>query len=176
MASGYTKISHNLFKFLYSSDLNGSELKVLLFLVRYTKGFGRDSVSAAYTFIANGTNLSETSVKRAIKKLIKKGYITIEREHCGSAAQLVKIIWSNLTTSYGQKCTHHMVNSDHTNVVNSDHQDNKTKYNSKENIYRADAPILPKMLEGKSFDEMNDYETEMYNRWKAEVEEWEENN
>lgn len=122
---GYTRLSNELMSFLCSCDLNATELKVLLFLIRYSKGFRRDTVRAGYSYIAKGTRCSERTVRRALKVLIEKGYVSVLHEHSGSAAQILKVMWSNMTISCGQVCPYDVVNSDHINVVNSDHQDNK---------------------------------------------------
>lgn len=94
ISKGYTKIENNILEFLYSSNgLSPSELKVLLFLIRYTKGFNRDTVKASYSFIAKGVGCREETARKAIKKMIALELIKIEYPATGSAAQVVQILY-----------------------------------------------------------------------------------
>jgi len=95
---GYTKIDNYVFAALVNNSLNASELKTLLFIIRYTIGFNRRTTRASYSYIAKGIGMSEDSVRIAIKNLIAKGYITIEYPAIGSKAQVVKLSYENLHT------------------------------------------------------------------------------
>ena len=68
-------------RFLYTSDLTIAEYKVILFIIRQTSGFHRDNKKLSAGFIAKGTNITPSSVQRAIAKLHDKGIIEIASKH-----------------------------------------------------------------------------------------------
>ncbi len=70
----------------YWCDLEGSEQKVLDYILRQTKGWGKnfDKISLSQFAKGNGKNtkgagISETQAAAALKALEVKGYITVER-------------------------------------------------------------------------------------------------
>ena len=116
---GYTKIDNEILESLYSSDLNGSDIKVLLFIIRFTLGFGRVTCKASNTYIANGIGCCSDTVKKALKRLIAKEIVKIEYENIGSSAKILKlnlkafqgalggqISYENRPPSWGSNVTH----------------------------------------------------------------------
>lgn len=122
---GYTKIENNIFSYLYRNDLNASELKVLLFLIRYTAGFNRQTTRASYRFIAEGTNLSPETCRKAIKKLCGKNLIRVEYQAIGSKAQVVQVLYKNLTTLCTRVGGHEVQESEEYKVQELEDQDIK---------------------------------------------------
>lgn len=122
---GYTKIDNDIFDCLLSPDLKDAELKIMLFIIRYTEGFRRGTLKASYRYIAQGTGYSEATVKRIIKKFIRNGILEILYDSSGSQARIFKILWSPMTTLYGHRRPHDMVTHDPLLVVTHDPQDNK---------------------------------------------------
>lgn len=92
----YTNIPNGLLETLFSSDLNASELKVILFIIRYTYGFHREFARLTVTFIANGTGLSIPTVKRALAILKKNNLAGISSNTEGYQVRYVKGINSDL--------------------------------------------------------------------------------
>lgn len=92
MAKGYTKIENWILDCLYAADLEHSELVVLIFLIRFTYGFNRNTVKASIGFISHGTGLCENSVRKALKNLKNKKVVEVLYEHSGSNAQTLKLI------------------------------------------------------------------------------------
>lgn len=132
MAKGYTKIENDLLDFLYSNNLKVSELKVLIFIIRYTKGFNRDTTRASYGYIANGVGCTKESVRRAIKSLEKKKYIKIEYEAKGSAAQIIKLLYNNCWRSCTTSVVHGVQQAFDDNVQQALYQDIKEEIKDKE--------------------------------------------
>jgi len=60
--------------------LGYAELKVLLWIVRKTFGWRKDSDAISLSQLIEGTGLGPTSVKRAVKDLESKGAITVKRD------------------------------------------------------------------------------------------------
>jgi len=87
----YTQVPDELFDELLS-ELSGSELKVLLYVVRRTFGFKRDSDHISLSQMVNGitkkdgsildkgTGLHKDSVIKAVKSLVSKGILLRERK------------------------------------------------------------------------------------------------
>ena len=72
----YTKINNDLLDFLACCDLTASELKILLFIIRYTIGFHRFEADLTNSFISNGTGIELRYVRRVLKKLADRGLIS----------------------------------------------------------------------------------------------------
>ena len=76
---------------VWLSELTGSELKVLLYIVRRTFGFGKDADAISLSQITNGiqkrngeildrgTGLSRKSVYKAVQNLEEKGLVEVDR-------------------------------------------------------------------------------------------------
>lgn len=122
---GYTKIDNAVFAYLFNNNLNASELKTLLFLIRYTAGFNRATTRASYGYIAKGIDMSCDSVRLAVKSLINKGLVFIEYPAAGSKAQILKISYENLHTLGMKVLTGYIGESSDNNVGESSHQDIK---------------------------------------------------
>ncbi len=75
----------------FLSELNGGELKVILYIIRRTFGFKKNSDSISLNQLASGietksgkridkgTGLSLSAIKTAVKSLEKKGLIKVNR-------------------------------------------------------------------------------------------------
>lgn len=165
---GYTKIEHWLFDCLLSPELKDAELKIVLFLIRYTKGFQRNTVRASYSYISNGTGYSEATVKRIIKELIDKGILSVQYEASGSKARVFKFEYSRMTTRYGHVRPHDMVTDDHDIMVTDDHQDIKEDIKDK---YIKDNKKASPLFPTKN---INDYTVEEAHEWqeKLSAEDW----
>ena len=67
--NGYVRIATELFEQLYQIPLNGSQIRIVLFIIRNTYGFNRKTWKMSAGYIARGTGISMSMVKREIKKL-----------------------------------------------------------------------------------------------------------
>lgn len=67
--NGYIRIATELFEQLYQIPLNGSQIRIVLFVIRNTYGFNRKTWKMSAGYIARGTGISMSMVKREIKKL-----------------------------------------------------------------------------------------------------------
>lgn len=87
--NGYTTIANEILDHLYKQPLNGTELKVVMCILRYTFGFRRKSHKLSASFIAKWGNCDVSSVKRALKHLrAMKIVICINDEKRGVTAEL----------------------------------------------------------------------------------------
>lgn len=82
MAKGYTKFDNDYLAHLSQLDLKGSELRVLLFLLRQSACYKRDYTKECSTsYISEGTGISNRQVKRALNILSDKKLIYLDVEH-----------------------------------------------------------------------------------------------
>lgn len=155
--ANYTQIENLILEFLYSANLSASELQILLFLIRYSKGFHRSTTKASYSYISKGTGLSIATSKRAILKFLKMGIISEEYSPNGSSERVVRIEWSKLNAlvvnperSCGQIRYHIRIKTDH-QEIKEEIKDKKEK-NKKETSSQIS---LPKERE-KTWEELNE--------------------
>ena len=73
----FTKIPNDLLERLGAADLNGTELKVALCILRFTFGFQRDSCPLSATFISRWANCGVRNTKKAIRRLREVGLIEV---------------------------------------------------------------------------------------------------
>lgn len=98
--NGYTAVANEILDHLYKQPLNGTELKVIMCILRYTFGFQRKSHKLSATFIAKWGNCDPRTVKRALKKLQQdRVIIYINSEQRGVTAELM------FNKDYEQWCT-----------------------------------------------------------------------
>lgn len=98
--NGYTAVANEILDHLYKQPLNGTELKVIMCILRYTFGFQRKSHKLSATFIAKWGNCDIRTVKRALKKLQQdRVIIYINSEQRGVTAELM------FNKDYEQWCT-----------------------------------------------------------------------
>lgn len=66
---GFTQIPNELFEVLFSSDLVGSEVKILIFISRKTYGFHKDSDQISLSQFQNKLGFSRQTVVDGLRKL-----------------------------------------------------------------------------------------------------------
>lgn len=98
--NGYTAVANEILDNLYKLSLNGTELKVINCIFRYTFGFRRKSHKLSAAFISKWGNCDVRTVKRALKKLQQdRIIICINSEQRGVTAELM------FNKNYEQWCT-----------------------------------------------------------------------
>ncbi len=127
----------------YWNLLNGSEQKVLDFFLRHTLGFDkvRDQVSySQFTDgndgISNGTGLSRPTVIRAVRSLIKKGFI----RECGrgNKANTYELV---INFNYPGKGVLSLASNNNLHTIDNDTIDNKQYVSSKKKRYYNGNPM-----------------------------------
>lgn len=160
MAKGYTKFDNDYLLHLSKFDLKGSEFRVLLFLIRQSACYKRQyTKDCSYSFIANGTGLSEASVKRAIKRLISEGYIEICNEATNRSAYTYQLRVVKLGFLGGQTWMFRVVNSDQSRVSNVTTKEN-TEDNSKKKKEKREAS--PSFFPNYSIDDYSGAEAKAW--------------
>jgi len=112
----YTQVPDELFDELLS-ELSGAELKVLMYVVRRTFGFKRDSDHISLSQMVNGivkkdgvvldkgTGLAKDSVARATKSLVEKGIlvrklVTTPERGCQASEYSLRVIHTPLSKNH----------------------------------------------------------------------------
>lgn len=90
LENGYTSIANEILDNLCKLSLNGTELKVVICIFRYTFGFRRKSHKLSASFIARWGKCDVRAVKRALKKLQEdKIIICVNSEMRGVTSELM---------------------------------------------------------------------------------------
>ena len=91
LEDGYTRISNELLEEIFRCEFNGSQLRVLLCLLRNTYGYGRKECDFSTGFVmkALGSDKKNTSV--VIKSLIDSHVIKVVREASYTSARKVSL-------------------------------------------------------------------------------------
>lgn len=74
---GFTAIANELLEHIVQTKLNGTQFRVLLFVIRRTYGFQQKAAELSLSFIANGVGIHRNSVHTTLKQLETMKIITI---------------------------------------------------------------------------------------------------
>ena len=91
LENGYTPIANELLEAVYLADLNATQLKIVLFIMRYTYGFSRKQHTLSVSFIANGTGISRRRVTSGLQSLIDNNIVRIIKDQTGTRARILQI-------------------------------------------------------------------------------------
>lgn len=91
LENGYTPIANELLEAVYLADLNATQLKIVLFIMRYTYGFSRKQHTLSVSFIANGTGISRRYITSELQKLIDANIVKIIETQVGTRARTLQI-------------------------------------------------------------------------------------
>ena len=75
LKDGYAKIANLLLECLYRSEMTIVQKEIVVFVFRFTYGFGRDSAQLSYPFIASGSGRAIRAVKRSTSDLVNKSVL-----------------------------------------------------------------------------------------------------
>jgi phage replication O-like protein O len=78
--NGHTIIAHEILEVISQTNFNGTQFRILLFILRYTYGFHRKSHEFSLKFLSDGTKCNKQQIKREIDKLISENVIKVYRE------------------------------------------------------------------------------------------------
>jgi len=76
----YTKISNELMEAIPRFKFNGTQLRLLFVILRYTYGYNRKEWDISLTFLSNSTGVNRTQVKQELKTLIGYKVIKVIKE------------------------------------------------------------------------------------------------
>lgn len=71
LENGYMRLAHEITAAVVKANITLSGYKVLLWILRLTYGYGQKQTLTSVNSVAKATNLSHTTVRRAISRLNK---------------------------------------------------------------------------------------------------------
>ena len=89
--NGYTPIANELLEAIYSAPFNSTQLKILMFIMRYTYGFSRKEHKLSLNFISKGTGISRRYISSELKRLIELNVVEIVKCHTDTEARILKL-------------------------------------------------------------------------------------
>lgn len=89
LRDGYTRIANEILEAVYSSDLNGTQLKILLCIWRFTYGFQRKEHGFSEAFISKAIHRHKNQVGPELQKLIERKIIKVEAEATFTMARVL---------------------------------------------------------------------------------------
>lgn len=69
VSGGYTKITNTILRTIYRTPLNGTEIRIILAIIRLTWGWNKETKVISYSYLAKEANLEKRNVKRTVKLL-----------------------------------------------------------------------------------------------------------
>ena len=75
LENGYTKIADQILENTAKLKLNGTQLRIILIVWRYTYGFDRTETELSVTFIAKALGITKRPVQRELNALIQMGVL-----------------------------------------------------------------------------------------------------
>ena len=157
LENGFTQIANEILEGLATTKLNGTQLRILLVVFRYTYGFKRKQHKLSESFIAKATGIHKQQIKRELSQLIQDGIILVKQEATFTTPRVLefnkryqvskKIPPIELDTTTGSE-------NDTTTGSELDTQERKNlKKEVKENIYRK---IQHLKLTKSEFDKLSE--------------------
>ena len=164
LEDNFTRFPNELLERLYSIRLSGLMKDVVLCLIRYSYGYGKDAVELSVRFLAKKLNSSPPRITEALNKLFQDNIILIVREaNRDHTARILKLnedflTWKQFENEQQFENKKQFENrqeiSSKTGNRNSSKTGNNIKKEKKENIKKAENSILdliPTKLQTDSF-------------------------
>ena len=85
----YTKVSNELLENIPKYKFNGSQLRILLVLIRYTYGFKRKQAELSLTFLSKATQIHKEQLRRELDKLIENKVITVVKKSSYNSTRII---------------------------------------------------------------------------------------
>lgn len=83
LENGYTQIAHEILEEVAKHRFNGTQLRILMIVWRYTYGFKRKSHEMSVSFIATAIGVADRTVKLELKRLLDWRVLKVAESHRG---------------------------------------------------------------------------------------------
>lgn len=130
--NGYTGIANEILDNLASTQLNGTQFRIIMVVFRYTYGFRRKDHELSETFLSKATGIHRQQIKRELKELIDRNVLTIIRENDFTNSRLIS--FNKDYEQWKRELKRYLV-SKKVPGSEKDTQERNTKEIFKENIY-----------------------------------------
>ena len=139
LENGYTRIANEILEAVTISKFNGTQLKIVLCVIRRTYGFQRKESDLSITFISRATGISKRYIAQEINNLITSNVLLVTKEHTIKSSRRLKLNknyheWGTYrsilpqmnNTSTGEQCFHRPIEEQfHSPVEEYFHQERK---------------------------------------------------
>lgn len=98
--NNFTQIPNDVLESIYTSNLNATQLKILLLLWRYTYGYHRTNFMLSVSLAAKILGISEQSCMRQLKQLIEMGIVLVDGHEPIRNTRLLRFNPSALTAPF----------------------------------------------------------------------------
>lgn len=86
----FTRISNELMENIPLYKFNGTQLRIIVVILRYTYGFSRKQHTMSLTFLSKATNIHKAQIKREISTLINKKVIIVKKAADFNSARVLE--------------------------------------------------------------------------------------
>ena len=87
--NGYTGIANEIVENLFTTQLNGTQFRIIMVVFRYTYGFQRKGHEISETFLTKATGIDKRQIRRELKDLIDRQIITVLRQADFSHSRII---------------------------------------------------------------------------------------
>lgn len=88
--NGYTPVANELLEQLVKLPLNGTQLRIICLVWRYTYGFSRKNHTLSEGFISNGTGIHKKQIQREMNELIRYSILAVVKEATFSSPRIIQ--------------------------------------------------------------------------------------
>ena len=148
----FTRISNELMEAIPMFKFNGTQLRILLVVLRYTYGFQRKSCELSLSFISNSTGAHKQQIKRELDTLIQTKVLIEKSEPTFNRSRVIEFNknydeWlisrqSAKTLTVNKKDYHTVSELAYSTVSELAYQERNNKENIKESSSRDNLPPL----------------------------------
>lgn len=102
--TGYTALPNHIYERLLKTSFSKIELKIILFVIRYTFGYHRENSPLSLSFISNGIVTDKRRVSESVKKLIEKHILVETKAPTFNAPREIKLSDTFVTVDKSADC------------------------------------------------------------------------
>ena len=177
--NGYVRIANELLEAICRLDVSGSEMRILLYIIRRTYGFNKDYAEIPLSEISTAVGMRREHIQKMLKRLSTKNIIDL-RTNSGTKPQTISIVknYEKWDVELCASCLLHktatveptVVQNGNSSVVqngNSTYKDNKDNYKDifkdRKKSFGRNGNVL---LKNDEYDKLiNDYGKETAERY-----------
>ena len=89
--NGYTRIANELLEAITRYKFNGTQLKIVMAVIRYTYGFSRKDAELSLVYLSNATGVDKRNLRREINILIADKILTVTKEATFTQSRMFRI-------------------------------------------------------------------------------------
>lgn len=91
LENGYTRVANELLEAVFQTNFNGSQVRVILCLLRNTYGYGRKECEFSNAYISKATGINKKNVAAVVKSLVDGKVLEVTQDATFSSAKKVAI-------------------------------------------------------------------------------------